>query len=154
MENIPSRNDDEISNLSYIAKILLRESDDRGRYFDHGIFSDSAWRLLLDLYIHTAVGQPVSVTSACMASGVPTATAHRWITMLVETGMIEKAADAADRRRFNLGLSQSAFKDMSRYLAGIAKVDARRRLPIPGMADAGSEADREFRMSSAPILFA
>ena len=41
----------------------------------------------------------VSVTSLCIASGVPPTTALRWIAQMSEAGLLERVEDEADRRR-------------------------------------------------------
>ena len=84
--------------------------------FGSNIFADPCWDMLLDLYVHAATGIQISVSSACLASGVPTATAHAHVRRLEAAGMIHRAADLKDRRRTNLLLSPSAYKALERWL--------------------------------------
>ena len=88
-------------------------------FFDADLFADPAWDMLLDLTAAHAEGQQVSVTSLCIAAGVPATTALRWIKQLVETGVFERVADAADKRRAFIALSDKSVDAMARYFASI-----------------------------------
>jgi DNA-binding MarR family transcriptional regulator len=107
-----------------VARRLLKEADDRERFFSGEMFSDPVWRILLDLYVHTAERRKISVSSACVAARVPTTTALRWISDLVDRGLVERAPDPMDGRRCHLNLSPPTFENMSRYLASITGIDA------------------------------
>lgn len=64
-----------------IRKILKRRVV-RGKFFDsfsEDLFRDPAWDMLLDLTLAHTECRRVSVTSLCIASGVPPTTALRWI---------------------------------------------------------------------------
>src|SRR5690606_19158395 len=65
---------------------IIRQRQLRTRYFDAGLFADPAWDMLLDLTAAAAENTRVSVTSLCIASGVPPTTALRWIAQMVESG--------------------------------------------------------------------
>lgn len=91
----------------------------RAKFFDGELFADPAWDMLLDLTAAHAEHQRVSVTSLCIASGVPATTALRWIKQLVESGVFERIADPSDRRRAFIALSQSSLEAMARYFAEV-----------------------------------
>ncbi|WP_331851751.1 winged helix DNA-binding protein [Altererythrobacter sp. B11] len=57
----------------------------------------------------------VSVSSLCLASGVPTTTALRWINEMVAAGWLEREQDEQDRRRAFISLSDRAARAMARY---------------------------------------
>ena len=76
---------------------------------------EGAWIILLDLYAN-AGKKPVSVTSACIASGYPISTALRWIKELVEAQLIARIADRSDGRRYYLELTQRANAAIISYL--------------------------------------
>ena len=75
--------------------------------------------MLLDLTAAHAEGQKVSVTSLCIAANVPATTALRWLTQMVETGVLQRVADPADRRRVFIELSERARAGMAGYFAAL-----------------------------------
>ena len=75
--------------------------------------------MLLDLTAARAERKPVSVTSLCIASGVPASTALRWIKHMVEMGLFERKEDLADKRRAFIGLSKAGVQAMVRYFAEV-----------------------------------
>lgn len=91
----------------------------RSRFFDAELFGDPAWDMLLDLTAAHAEGMQVSVTSLCIAAGVPATTALRWLTQMVESGLFVRVPDPADRRRAFIGLSDKAIAAMSAYFASL-----------------------------------
>ncbi len=58
---------------------IIRQRQLRARFFDGELFADPAWDMLLDLTAARVEARRVSVTSLCIASGVPPTTALRWI---------------------------------------------------------------------------
>ncbi|HEX7857682.1 MAG TPA: hypothetical protein VF503_28735 [Sphingobium sp.] len=108
------------SALAMTAEALLRAIDQRAHYLDSSLFSDPAWCILLDLYVHDARQRSVSVSSACIGARVPPTTALRWISLLVERGMIQRTPDAIDARRVYLTLTDDARVRMSAYLLEVS----------------------------------
>ncbi|MCC6925401.1 hypothetical protein [Novosphingobium sp.] len=98
-----------------LIRNILRQRRLRSQYFDDGLFADPAWDILLDLTAARAEHERVSVTSACIASGVPSTTALRWIQQLLEVGLLDRTEDDRDRRRAFISLSDSAAERMARY---------------------------------------
>lgn len=131
--------DEACGGLASVARRLLKEADARQEYFPRFVPSDPVWPMLLDLYVHTAEDRLVSVTDACIAARVPNTTALRHIGELVEQGAVERMPDLRDRRRTNLKLAPPTFASMSRYLAGIAGIDA---LPATGVVGPEGEEQR------------
>lgn len=101
-----------------VRKIIANRQA-RAKFFDAELFSDPAWDMLLDLTAAHAEHQRVSVTSLCIAAGVPATTALRWIKQLVETGIFERIADSSDKRRAFIALSEPTVEAMARYFAEI-----------------------------------
>jgi DNA-binding MarR family transcriptional regulator len=64
--------------------------------------------MLLDLFASSVEGRRISVTSACIASGVPTSTALLWISKLAAKNLIVRRPDPADRRRTFLEITPEA----------------------------------------------
>ncbi len=95
----------------------------RARFFDAALFGDPAWDMLLDLTAAHGEGARVSVTSLCIAAGVPATTALRWLTQMVESGIFVRVPDPADRRRAFIALSDRALAAMAGYFASLRVPD-------------------------------
>ena len=75
--------------------------------------------MLLDLTAARAEHRRVSVTSLCIASGVPTTTALRWIKLLEQAGFVERVEDDTDRRRAFVSLTEIGVESVARYFEAI-----------------------------------
>ncbi len=93
----------------------------RARFMDAELFADPAWDMLLDLTAARVEHARVSVTSLCIASGVPPTTALRWIGQMTEAGLFERVEDDCDRRRAFIRLSDKAADGMARYFAELGR---------------------------------
>lgn len=102
-----------------LVRQVIRQRQLRARFFDGDLFADPAWDMLLDLTAARAEHARVSVTSLCIASGVPPTTALRWIGLMTGAGLLERAEDSVDRRRAFIALSDKAADAMARYFAEI-----------------------------------
>ena len=100
-----------------LVRRIIRQRQLRARFFDGELFADPAWDMLLDLTAARAEHARVSVTSLCIASGVPPTTALRWIAQMTEAGLFERVEDDTDRRRAFVVLSARAADAMARYFA-------------------------------------
>lgn len=103
-----------------LVRRIIRQRQWRARFLDGDLFADPAWDMLLDLAASRVEGKRVSVTSLCIASGVPPTTALRWIGQLVEAGLFARVCDDADRRRAFIELTDKAVDALSRYFSEIA----------------------------------
>lgn len=100
-----------------LIRRIIRQRQLRARFFDGDLFADPAWDMLLDLTAARAEHARVSVTSLCIASGVPPTTALRWIGQMVETGLLQRVEDETDKRRAFITLGDRAADAMARYFA-------------------------------------
>lgn len=98
---------------------LLRRRRMRDQYFPADLFADPSWDMLLDLYAARLEGQPVSVSSLCIAAAVPATTALRWIKTMTDAGLFLREADPHDGRRIFIGLAETAFDAMARYFEAL-----------------------------------
>jgi hypothetical protein len=103
-----------------LVRQIIRQRQLRARFFDGDLFSDPAWDMLLDLTAARAEQKRVSVTSLCIASGVPPTTALRWIGQMVEAGLFVRVCDDSDRRRAFIELTDRSLDGMARYFAEAA----------------------------------
>lgn len=102
-----------------LVRRIIRQRHLRGKFFDSSLFADPAWDILLDLTAARAEHVRVSVTSLCIASGVPPTTALRWIGQMVDAGLLERVEDEEDRRRAYIALSDKTAEAIARYFAEI-----------------------------------
>lgn len=102
-------------------KSTYRDRISRRNFFSYEyIVGEPCWDIILDLCISEIEGRKISVTSACLASGVPITTALRWISLLERDRLIQKESDSKDRRRTFLRISKSGFESMFRYFKSIS----------------------------------
>jgi len=104
-----------------LVRRIIENRQKRARFFDGELFADPAWDMLLDLTAARAEHVRVSVTSLCIASGVPPTTALRWIGQMVESGLFVRVEDESDRRRAFIALSDRAADAMARYFAALGR---------------------------------
>lgn len=102
-----------------LVRQIIANRQRRVRFFDASLFADPAWDMLLDLTAAHGEGQKVSVTSLCIAANVPATTALRWLSQMVETGVLRRVADPADKRRAFIELSESAKAGMAGFFAAL-----------------------------------
>ncbi len=103
-----------------LVRRIIRQRRLRSEYFGD-LFADPAWDILLDLTAARAEHVRVSVTSLCIASGVPPTTALRWIGQMTGAGLLEREEDDSDRRRVFIRLSDKAAEAMARYFAELGR---------------------------------
>lgn len=108
-----------------LVRRIIRQRQLRARFFDGDLFGDPAWDMLLDLTAARAEHTRVSVTSLCIASGVPPTTALRWIGQMTEAGLLLRVEDEADRRRAFITLTDRAADAMARYFAELGSAAAK-----------------------------
>ena len=108
-----------------LLRRILRQRQLRGRFFDPDLFADPAWDILLDLTAAHAEGARVSVTSLCIAAGVPPTTALRWIGQLTQAGLLRRTEDETDRRRAFIALTEKALTGMARYFEQLERETVR-----------------------------
>lgn len=106
-----------------LVRRMIRQRQLRARFFDGDLFADPAWDMLLDLTAARAEHSRVSVTSLCIASGVPPTTALRWIGQMTEAGLLQRNEDKTDRRRAFITLTEKAADAMTGFFAQLG--DAR-----------------------------
>lgn len=66
--------------------------------------NEGSWAILMDLFVNKDV-RPVSISSACIASGHPATTALRWVRRMIELELIAREDDGTDGRRAHLVLT-------------------------------------------------
>jgi DNA-binding MarR family transcriptional regulator len=115
----PATNSNEPDVSVKTVRWLIGARRGRTRFLSHDLLADPAWEMLLDLLHAELVNRPVSVSSACIASGVPPTTGLRWLKTLEERGLVVRKFDARDRRRVFVELSPDTSKALRRYIREI-----------------------------------
>lgn len=107
-----------------LVRSVIRQRQMRARFFPSDFFADPAWDMLLDLTAARVERAKVSVTSLCIASGVPPTTALRWIAQMTEAGLLRREDDTHDRRRAFIALTDQAADGMARFFAALGNEPA------------------------------
>jgi DNA-binding MarR family transcriptional regulator len=98
-----------------LARALIRQRRLRTDFLPATLFGEPAWDMLLDLYAAHYEGRPVSVSSLCIASSVPSTTALRAIEAMEREGCILRERDPSDGRRIFLKLSDVRRAELDAY---------------------------------------
>lgn len=69
---------------------------------------DPVWNILLDLFVEHSKDWPVSISAACVASGVAPTTALRYIEGLERDGLLQRRTDPNDVRKKYIYLTKSS----------------------------------------------
>ncbi len=95
------------------ARAVLRLRGLRTHYFDHAMFSEPAWDILLMLYV-----SDVSQKLSHLVEGVesPPTTALRWIDYLENQQLVERTRHPIDQRLVLVGLTSKARDSMDAFL--------------------------------------
>ena len=104
-----------------LVRRMIRQRQLRSKHIEGNLFADPAWDILLDLTAARAEHVRVSVSSLCIAAGVPPTTALRWITQMTEAGLLERVEDEADRRRAFIALTEKTSDAIARYFAEVGR---------------------------------
>ncbi|MET0250256.1 MAG: winged helix DNA-binding protein [Sphingobium sp.] len=96
---------------------LLRARRMRADFLPGDLFADPAWDMLLDLYAARLDHERVSVSSLCIASGVPPTTALRWIKTLTDAGIVLRQQDPHDGRRVFIALTDATAQHLANWFA-------------------------------------
>lgn len=92
----------------------------RASFLPKELMGEPVWDMLLDLFIAACESKRISVSSACIASGVPPTTALRYLVKMEKHGLIERSEDDADGRRVYVAISPSARQAISEWLHSFA----------------------------------
>lgn len=102
-----------------MVREYIRRRKLRNDLFNPEYFADPVWDMMLDLYAAHHGAQCVSVSSLCIASGVPATTALRWIKTLTAEGTFVRARDDSDGRRVYVHLGAETHAKLDAYFDAI-----------------------------------
>ncbi len=106
---------------SFVRK-LIRAEYVRSRVIGGKMMGDPAWNILLDLLLASLEGRKVSVSSACIVSGVATTTGLRLVNRMVDDGILVRIPDSNDGRRHFLGIDPTVEIALKSYLSDLAQL--------------------------------
>ncbi|MCM8732405.1 hypothetical protein ACFO8O_15685 [Hephaestia sp. GCM10023244] len=109
-----------IGNFSAMARAFYQERRWRDRYFDHALFAEPGWDMLLDLRFHVDGPRHLSSSSACIGAAAPASTGLRHLLALERCGLVERLADPSDARRKLTRMTIRGVRLMDAYLAEVA----------------------------------
>lgn len=118
--------------LAEIARDELELRRSRHCFLDDDLFSEPAWDILLDLFLAQMEGRDVTVSGACVASGVPRTTALRYIDDLEERGLVLRFGSDTDRRVQHLAFTHFGMSKIKQTLRHYAAMRLRRDPVIAG----------------------
>jgi DNA-binding MarR family transcriptional regulator len=104
-----------------LVRRIIAARADRRKFFADDLFADPAWDILLELYALKCEHRRTSVSKLCIAAGIPTTTALRWLEKLHKEGLIEREPDPLDARRVWVAISDQGAEAMERYLSEVAE---------------------------------
>lgn len=102
--------------LAAFARRLLRQNRERDREMGKLGGGDPTWEMLLHLLVNREDGRAVSVPSLCLASGIPIATALRWLSLLEEAGKVLLLPGPTGRHQYHVELTPEAADQLRRLL--------------------------------------
>ena len=88
----------------------------RASFLPKELMGEPVWDMLLDLFIAACESKRISVSSACIASGVPPTTALRHLVKMEQYGLVERTEDDTDGRRIYVAISPGARQAISEWL--------------------------------------
>lgn len=78
------------------------------------------WDILLDLYLAELEERPIYLWQSCVASNIPISSAHRKISNMIESGILERTGLGSDKRRVDIALSPATRGDMHRLVDALS----------------------------------
>jgi DNA-binding MarR family transcriptional regulator len=102
------------------ARGLIKARIEVAKHAPPGLFKDTAWDVMLELFVRSEEGGIVYVKQLAIASGQPTASAMRLLDRLEAADMLHRIRDRLDHRRVIVTLAPGGRKMMQAMLRQIA----------------------------------
>lgn len=116
-EGDPDGSDGRDLALAAFAEQLYQERRCRSRHFPPHLFAEPAWDILLDLFVNGVRNRAISITSACIAGGIPATTGLRWLGLLEKEGLLVRETSGDDARVTWVRLSDQGMNAVRGYIA-------------------------------------
>lgn len=98
------------------ARRIIHRRRRRAELFGADLFTEPAWEILLDLFVAGETQARASISSLCVATGLPSMTVIRWVDAMSTHGLVRRGRSAEDARRSHVELSPEAHEKMRRYI--------------------------------------
>jgi len=99
-----------------IVSQIIHARRARTGLFRPELFSDPAWDMLLVLFLAKARDQLMTVSELAEATATPIPTAARWIDVLERDGLVQRDADPAAARHYDVELSNRGAAAIHQWL--------------------------------------
>lgn len=104
------------------AKAALEARKERQKYFPASMFGESAWDMLLALYIAESEGDPLKIGELTRRSGAPANTVFRWLNFLEGEDLVEWVAVSAGLGPTPIRLTDKATAALDAFFAAIPTI--------------------------------
>ena len=101
---------------------LIQAERARAKVIGGKMLGDPAWDLLLDLLLVSLEGGKVSVSSACIVTGLATTSALRLVNRLVQQKVLIRQPDPDDGRRYHLIIAPHIHVVLEEYFSELIKI--------------------------------
>jgi DNA-binding MarR family transcriptional regulator len=98
---------------------LLAAREARGRFFNPDLFVQTAWDIIVVLYLADLQQRQVTASHLYSVVGGAPTTGIRWTDRLIKEGLVTKSSDPNDGRRIFLNLTDDGRRSMQSYLASL-----------------------------------
>ena len=115
-EDLPAGEREQDLALAACAERMYQQRRRRSRHFPPHLFAEPAWDILLDLFVNGVRNRAISITSACIAGGIPATTGLRWLGLLEKEGLLVRETSGDDARVTWVRLSDQGMKAMRCYI--------------------------------------
>jgi DNA-binding MarR family transcriptional regulator len=112
--------------LVQIAREELDLRRSRRCFLDEDLFSEPSWDVLLELFIANVEKSDLTVSNACVASGVPRRTAMRYVDDLEDRGLVMRYGCDKDGRVQYLALTHLGTTKLKKTLRHYAAIRLKR----------------------------
>lgn len=104
-----------------LVEALLKVRRQREKLVANSLAEDSAFLMMLELYLSHVKQYDLTVTALCAATDAPTTTALRRIDAICDLGFAARCDDRSDSRRINVTLTAKGLASMTTFLQDTQK---------------------------------
>ncbi|MGC1270191.1 MAG: hypothetical protein WA842_06300 [Croceibacterium sp.] len=114
--------------LGQAAKALLTARRARQHFAFSFMLSDPAWDILLELFHNWSDGKVMRFKDVTLSTGVPCATALRYLQMMADTELLTRRCHATDARVKHYEISPKGVIEVGTYLSSAGRTPIARVL--------------------------
>jgi DNA-binding MarR family transcriptional regulator len=104
------------------AAILAHEARRKRKAFFGGReVNDGAWDILLDLFVAHFEKRKMTISSACVAAGLPSSTGMRYISHLESVGLLTRSRYPSYARSVFIKISDLGVEKLTDYFSEVAR---------------------------------